>query len=52
MVDHGLIERISRVVAEDHHLEAHRISGGPSEGDQQRLRDLEVQLDQRWDSLR
>ncbi len=52
MDDHDLIERISRLVDEEHQLETHTISGGPSEADQQRLRDLEVQLDQCWDLLR
>ena len=52
MDDHDLIERISQLVDEEHHLETHAIGGGPSEADQQRLRDLEVQLDQCWDLLR
>ena len=51
MDDHDLIERISRLVDEEHDLEAHT-SGGASEADEQRLRHLEVQLDQCWDLLR
>jgi hypothetical protein len=52
MDDHDLIERISHRVDEEHRLESHVTSGEPSEADQQRLRDLEVQLDQCWDLLR
>jgi hypothetical protein len=52
MDDHDLIERISRLVDEEHRLETDTTGGGPSEADQQRLRDLEVQLDQCWDLLR
>ena len=52
MDDHDLIERIGRLVDEEHHLETNTASGGRSEADQQRLRHLEVQLDQCWDLLR
>jgi hypothetical protein len=52
MDDHDLIERIGRLVDEEHHLETSTASGGRSEEDQQRLRHLEVQLDQCWDLLR
>jgi hypothetical protein len=52
MDDHDLIERISRLVDEEHELEAHTSTGAVSEADAQRLRELEVQLDQCWDLLR
>jgi hypothetical protein len=52
MDDHDLIGRISRLVDEEHRLETPTTSRGVSEADQQRLHDLEVQLDQCWDLLR
>jgi hypothetical protein len=52
MDDQDLIKRISQLVDEEHHLETHPPEGAGSESDQQRLRDLEVQLDQCWDLLR
>ena len=52
MDDHDLIERISRLVEEEHELEKPTAGGGRSEADQERLRRLEVQLDQCWDLLR
>jgi len=52
MDDHDLIERISRLVNEEHDLEAHTPAGGASEEETRRLRQLEVQLDQCWDLLR
>jgi len=52
MDDHDLIERISRLVEEEHGLEKPTAGGGRSEADQERLRQLEVQLDQCWDLLR
>ncbi len=52
MDDQDLIKHISQLVQEEHDLETHPPGGEPSESDQQRLRDLEVQLDQCWDLLR
>jgi uncharacterized protein len=52
MDDHDLVGRIGRLVDEEHDLEKHLTSGGPSEEDRERLRQLEVQLDQCWDLLR
>ena len=52
MDDHELIERIGQLVDEEHQLERHAASGGASEEQQQRLRSLEVRLDQCWDLLR
>jgi hypothetical protein len=48
--DHDLIERISHLVDEEHALETRRADHTAT--DQQRLRQLEVQLDQCWDLLR
>lgn len=53
MDDHDLIEHISRLVDEEHALESHPTgAAAPSTADQERLKDLEVQLDQCWDLLR
>ncbi|MFD0207187.1 MULTISPECIES: DUF2630 family protein [Saccharothrix] len=52
MTDEELVERITRLVDEEHRLEGSRIGEGLSEGDARRLRDLEVALDQTWDLLR
>lgn len=52
MDDHDLIERISRLVDEEHALESPAGKTPPSQAEQERLRDLEVQLDQCWDLLR
>jgi hypothetical protein len=52
MDDRELIERIGRLVEEEHQLERHVAAGGVSDDQQQRLRSLEVQLDQCWDLLR
>ncbi|HSO94886.1 MAG TPA: DUF2630 family protein [Acidimicrobiia bacterium] len=52
MDDHDLIERISRLVDEEHNLEHHTSEGNGTDADATRLRDLEVQLDQCWDLLR
>lgn len=48
--DHGILERIHELVAEEKQLRA----GGHGLGhaDRERLRVLEVQLDQAWDLLR
>ncbi|PSL58549.1 uncharacterized protein DUF2630 [Saccharothrix carnea] len=52
MTDEELVERITRLVDEEHRLEGSRIGEGLSESDTRRLRDLEVALDQTWDLLR
>jgi Protein of unknown function (DUF2630) len=52
MDDRQLLGRIGALVQEEHVLER-QAAGGGLDGDQQdRLRDLEVQLDQCWDLLR
>ncbi len=51
MDDAELVERIDRLVAEEHQLE--RDHGGEMEpSDRERLEQLGVQLDQCWDLLR
>jgi Protein of unknown function (DUF2630) len=52
-MDEELVERISKLVGEEHHLEAKAAPGEPlTEDDTARLRALEVSLDQCWDLLR
>jgi Protein of unknown function (DUF2630) len=53
MDDPDVIARIDELVAEEHRLHEHASSGKPlSEADQERLKSLEVRLDQCWDLLR
>ncbi len=53
MDDAGLLEQINALVHEEHTLrEQAQADGSPSDEEQARLRDLEVQLDQCWDLLR
>jgi|Tabmets5t2r1_1033131.scaffolds.fasta_scaffold21946_2 hypothetical protein len=52
MDDRQLLGRIGALVEEEHSLEREASSGGLDEGQQDRLRQLEVQLDQCWDLLR
>jgi Protein of unknown function (DUF2630) len=52
MDDEELVARITQLVAEEHHLEQTHVGKGLSPTDSERLRDLEVQLDQCWDLLR
>jgi hypothetical protein len=46
---HGTIEQL---VAEEHELWEREAAGTANESDRQRLRELEVSLDQCWDLLR
>ena len=46
---HGTIEQL---VTEEHELWEREASGNATEDDRQRLRDLQVSLDQCWDLLR
>ena len=48
--DHGILERIHALVAEEKQLRAG--GHGLSHPDRERLRVLEIQLDQAWDLLR
>ena len=52
MDDAEVIQRIGALVEEEHALERSTASSGPDENTQQRLRDLEIALDQCWDLLR
>ena len=52
MDDHEIVQRVSKLTAEEHELERSGVGARLSEGDEQRLRDLEVALDQCWDLLR
>jgi hypothetical protein len=51
--DREIIEHIDQLVVEEHALESRHHDGKPlNDEEQQRLRDLEVHLDQLWDLLR
>jgi len=52
MDDHDLIERIDKLVAEEHGLRERSEGQGLAADDQERLQNLEVALDQCWDLLR
>ena len=51
-IDAQLVERIDRLVAEEHELERSHSEEGLSDDDRTRLQQIEVQLDQCWDLLR
>lgn len=52
--DHDIIEQIDQLVEEEHELERRHLGDaeGLSDAEKQRLRALEVHLDQLWDLLR
>jgi Protein of unknown function (DUF2630) len=52
MDDKQLLNRIGALVEEEHALERQATSDGLDEQEQDRLQQLEVQLDQCWDLLR
>ena len=52
MDDRELVNQINRLVYEEHKLEETHVGEGLSPADQERLRAVEVQLDQCWDLLR
>ncbi|HEX3946547.1 MAG TPA: DUF2630 family protein [Acidimicrobiales bacterium] len=52
MDDEKIIERIGHLADEERRLEETHAGEGLSTGEQQRLRQLEVTLDQLWDLLR
>ena len=52
MEDHDILDRITKLVEDEHALEQGHIGDGLSPDDQQRLSQLEVALDQCWDLLR
>ncbi len=52
MDDRQVMDRIGALVEEEHTLERQASGAGLDEAQQDRLRELEVQLDQCWDLLR
>jgi hypothetical protein len=52
MDDQELHRHIDELVAEEHRLERAHVGQALSEGEQQRLSELGVQLDRYWDLLR
>ncbi|HZD00065.1 MAG TPA: DUF2630 family protein [Actinomycetes bacterium] len=52
MDDREIFARISGLVDEEHHLEQAHVGEGLSPLEAERLRSIEVQLDQCWDLLR
>ena len=52
MNDAEVLQRIQELVDDEHSLLERRAAGGLEAGDHERLKRLEVNLDQRWDLLR
>ncbi len=52
MDDPSIHRKIEELVAEEHALWQRESAGGATEGDRQRLDELQVSLDQCWDLLR
>jgi hypothetical protein len=52
MDDVEIVRRISELTEEEHRLERSHIGEGLSDGERERLRAVEVALDQCWDLLR
>ena len=52
MDDHEIVSRITKLVSEEHELEKTHVGKGLSPAETERLRSVEVQLDQCWDLLR
>ena len=52
MDDQEIVAQISRLVNEEHELEKNHVGKGLSPSETERLRSVEVQLDQCWDLLR
>ena len=52
MDDKDIVERITQLAAEEQQLEEAHVGEGLSADELQRKRDLEVTLDQLWDTLR
>jgi hypothetical protein len=50
--DREIVARITKLVDEEHHLEQTHAGKGLAAPDAERLRSIEVQLDQCWDLLR
>jgi Protein of unknown function (DUF2630) len=52
MGDENVMGRINELVEEEHRLERQAVGKGLDEAEQERLHDIEVQLDQCWDLMR
>jgi hypothetical protein len=52
MDDKEIVDRINQLAAEEQQLEEAHVGEGLSENELERKRDLEVTLDQLWDTLR
>ena len=52
MADDTLHDRIHALVEEEHELRERHAGHGLDDADRQRLREVQVQLDQTWDLLR
>ena len=52
MDDKDIVDRINQLAAEEQQLEEAHVGEGLSENELTRKRDLEVTLDQLWDTLR
>ena len=52
MDDKEIVDRINQLAAEEQQLEEAHVGEGLSEDELKRKRDLEVTLDQLWDTLR
>jgi hypothetical protein len=52
MDDKDIVDRINQLAAEEQQLEEAHVGEGLSENELKRKRDLEVTLDQLWDTLR
>lgn len=52
MGDDDLFRNIDQLVAEEHRLQQSHGAGGLSDAEHERLREVEVALDQCWDLLR
>ena len=49
MEDQTILQRIQKLVEEEHELDSHQ---GRSQGDRERYHNIQVELDQCWDLLR
>jgi hypothetical protein len=52
MDDKDIVDRINQLAAEEQQLEEAHVGEGLSDNELERKRDLEVTLDQLWDTLR
>jgi hypothetical protein len=51
-MDESVVARINELAEEEHRLERSQATGGASEAEATRLREVEVALDRCWDLLR